>query len=206
MPFLTGCAGLFSRDTITRSQQFEAGASLAAARHWQAEGKLGVRWGIQAESAFFQWRQQGDDFEIVLHGPLGQGRVVIEKQRGVFILHSKQEVRRSQSAEQLMQALLGWSVPLHHFEHWIKGVPSPGLPLESQRYMPSNKSDNDLVEAANTGDILANLSQEQWRLTYTKQSLVQGYAVPHKIVARHDPKARANGVKLVIAVSDWNFD
>jgi len=40
--------------------------------HWQLSGKIGLRGPQLAESAYLNWRQCGDTFDIRISGPLGQ--------------------------------------------------------------------------------------------------------------------------------------
>ena len=69
-------------------------------------------------------------FTLRLHGPFGQGSVLIEGQPGsVSLRRANGQVTRAGSAEALLSQELGWSVPVSVMRYWILGRPAPDYPV-----------------------------------------------------------------------------
>ena len=92
-----------------------------------AEGKLGIRTTELTESARFLWKQNQEDFLIQLLDPFGRSvmRLQSEASSVSLQLNDDEEVFSAQSPEALMQALLGWQVPVAAARYWIQGIPDP---------------------------------------------------------------------------------
>ena len=98
-------------------------------RHWQLSGKIGLRGPRLAESAYLNWRQCGDDYDVRISGPLGQTVARIEG-RGELLTVSMEgrEPVTTAEPEQLLQEQLGWSVPLRALRYWVRAETAPGSP------------------------------------------------------------------------------
>ena len=90
-------------------------------------GKVGVREADESFSANLLWHQMGEAFEIDLWGPLGQGRVKLVKKDGEISLESDRGVLAKGEPEAVMQAHLGWSLPLAVMPAWVQGGPLAGI-------------------------------------------------------------------------------
>lgn len=90
-------------------------------------GKVGVRQADESFSANLLWHQIGEGFEIDLWGPLGQGRVKLVKKDGEISLESDRGVLARGEPEAVMQAHLGWSLPLAVLPAWVQGGPLAGV-------------------------------------------------------------------------------
>ena len=91
-------------------------------------GKVGVREANESFSANLLWHQMGEAFEIDLWGPLGQGRVKLVKKDGEISLESDKGVLARGEPEAVMQAHLGWSLPLEVLPAWVQGGPVAHIP------------------------------------------------------------------------------
>ena len=91
-------------------------------------GKVGVREANESFSANLLWHQMGEAFEIDLWGPLGQGRVKLVKKDGEITLESDKGVLARGEPEAVMQAHLGWSLPLEVLPAWVQGGPVAHIP------------------------------------------------------------------------------
>ncbi len=90
------------------------------------QGKLGVVQGGRAFSTNFSWVQQGEQLDIALWGPLGQGRTRLRGTvRRLDLLAADGGVLASGHPEALMAEHLGWSLPLGLYLDWMAGRPSP---------------------------------------------------------------------------------
>lgn len=153
--------------------------------HWTASGKLGIKSRAQAKAVNFKWENRGDTFHIKLHGAMGFGSSSLSNQNGIVELKTKDGIRRSESAESLLQNILGWTVPVDGLRYWIKGAPSPVSHIEFQQMNPS-------------GD-LEHLHQQGWKIHFQKYQQIDGLMLPRKIVAKRDQ------LKLTIAIKNWRF-
>lgn len=99
--------------------------------NWLFEGKAGIRQGAHADSASIDWRQQGEQFEIRLSGPLGQGGMQIEGgPDGVNMqVSGEAETYRAATPEGVMQQALGWHLPVSQARFWVQGRPDPDYPF-----------------------------------------------------------------------------
>ena len=66
--------------------------------------------------------------------------------------------------EQLIYQQLGWNIPVSQLVYWIKGIPSPNQPHQPE---------------------VDGFQQHGWRVSYPRQTLVEQYALPAKMIARH---------------------
>lgn len=100
-----------------------------------------------SQSGHFTWIQNGNDFTLELYGPLGLGAAELVGENGQYTLKTSDgKTYEADSAEGLLDNVLGWSMPVSGFPYWLWGQPEPGVP-----YL---QSDNIL-------------NQEGWQITYT---------------------------------------
>ncbi len=160
--------------------------SLREIHTWQAEGKLGLRVGDDAQSAYFDWHNDGQSFSLRLSGPFGQGTTWLRRQGALVTLETAdQPVRRATSAEQLMQTQLGWQVPVSNLRYWIKGLAAPQNPVAQLRRNPDGT--------------LAQLHQQDWHITYSRYGLHNGWILPGKLVAQRDH------ITLTMIIKSWQI-
>lgn len=113
---IAGCAGV----PLVR----EAGD--ARGEGFQVQGQLAVVAGRRAFSARFHWRQTGQRYDIAVWGPLGQGRTrLLGDAERVQIIGPEGAAIAAGPAQEVMQAQLGWRLPLAALPHWIQGRPAP---------------------------------------------------------------------------------
>jgi len=161
-------------------------------RHWQLSGKIGLRGPQLAESAYLNWRQCGEDYDVRISGPLGQTVARIEG-RGAMLSVSMEghDPVTTADPEQLLQEQLGWSVPLRALRYWVRAEPAPG------------------------GDAIVTGPQQQpqtlqqfgWQVNYLSWHSDQGagpqagtpaVVLPAKLVMRG-----ANQIQATLLINDW---
>ena len=100
-------------------------------RHWQLSGKLGLRGPGLAESAYLNWRQCGELYDMRISGPLGQSVARIDGDGARLLVRIEgQEPVTTTDPEQLLQERLGWSVPLRALRYWVRAEQAPGNPAQ----------------------------------------------------------------------------
>jgi len=116
--FLTGCQHFTQpKPAVTQQVQDE--------KHFNLQGKIGVRTPQQTGSAFFTWLQQQDNFDIELSGILGVGKTQIQGKPGEVTLNSsKTGLISAASPEELLERATGWQAPITHLTSWILAKPA----------------------------------------------------------------------------------
>jgi outer membrane lipoprotein LolB len=98
---------------------------------WQLSGKIGLRGPQLAESAYINWRQCGNNYDIRISGPLGQTVARIDGSgEQLRIWFEGQQPVLTSEPETLMQQQLGWSVPLRALRYWVRAEAAPGKGAE----------------------------------------------------------------------------
>ena len=144
-----------------------ATADPAALDHWQVVGKLGYRSPHKNGSAWIDWRQQQDTYQVRLTGPFGAGATEIRGDGDSAVLsQSGEEDITATSGEALSTALFGWPFPVTELRYWIRGLAAPSSPADS---------------AANADGTLSTLSQQGWQLQFSDYGAQERWRLPGKI-------------------------
>lgn len=152
---------------------------------WQLSGKVGLRNGKQAHSAYLNWRQCGSSYDIRLTGPFGQGAAHLTgNNHSAQLQTSDKQTFSASSPEQLLAQHFGWSLPLSELLYWIRGVPSP-----QQDFQKNNGLNNGAH----------GFSQQQWDISYPKITSVEQFQLPAKAVAEREP------FKVTLLIKNWQL-
>lgn len=128
---LSGCA------IIRKPAETEAGVVDAAAwaEHKNELADFSI-WSLQGRVATGQllgwtgnlsWRQQGEDFDVRLSGPLGAGGFRAKGSLDdVVVIQTKDERFVTTEPDILVERTLGWTFPLEPLRFWARGLPAPG--------------------------------------------------------------------------------
>ncbi len=129
--------------------------NLEALQNWSLKGRVAGRSNDEGFRAGVRWRQQRQDFNIDLHGPLGRKVAVIEGKPGdVQLTTSKGESYSAVDPEGLMQDLFGYSLPVKGLRYWMRGIPDP-----AQTYASLDLDDQGRLK---------QLSQAGWLIDYNR--------------------------------------
>lgn len=133
LTLLAGCASQaptpeVARDQVTWSEQRERIEALDA---WRLAGKVGLRTPEDAVSANLDWTQTGFDYRILISGPFGAGRSVLESSAEGVTLTTGDGRFEAETAEQLMEDQLGWALPVSALDRWVRGLPAYILPHQT---------------------------------------------------------------------------
>ncbi len=150
---------------------------LQALQTWTAQGKLALRSERGAESASFDWHQQGAGTRVQLQGPLGvNATTLVSDGRQLEIRQGDEQTRWDLSEPDRIARETGWQLPLTALPHWLRGVPAPqlaveGMQLEQQR--------------------LRTLRQGGWEIRYDEYAGFGSYTLPTRLeIQRGDTSAR----------------
>lgn len=134
---------------------------------WRLAGKLGLRTPNDAQSANLDWTQRAGHYHMLISGPFGAGRSVLEGGPDGVVLTTGEGRFEADTAEQLMEQQLGWSLPISALDNWVRGLPSP------------------IVEYQLTRDALnfpQRLRQAGWVIDYRDWTRADGLWLPRRMV------------------------
>ena len=155
---------------------------------WQLSGKIGLRGPQLAESAYINWRQCGNLFDIRISGPLGQTVARIdgsgEQLRVWFEGHDPVQTNEP---ELLMQQQLGWSVPLRALRYWVRAEAAPGQTAA-------------LVGATHQPDSLQQLGWQVNYLSYHQSNANQTAPTVLPAKVRMDD---GHGLQATLIINEW---
>ncbi len=180
LALIASVAGCASQKYATQ----ETPDSLEAFTRWELQGKLGVRTPEDAHSANLIWQQLDDDYLIQIHGPLGRGRIRIEKSGRSVTLTDGDEQHSASTAEAMLYETTGLDFPVRHLVFWVRGLPSPkGRSARKLMYDESGQ--------------ISTFEQAGWQIEYRGQQQNAALTLPQKILV-------SNGdYRLTIVAKSW---
>ena len=149
--------------------------------NWYVKGKIGLKDGKEAHSAYLNWLQCGDHYDIRVTGPFGQGAAHLFGSNTLASLETADnQLSHAANAEQLLSRQLGWSFPVAELLYWLRGIPSPLLDYSIE-------------------DQLTSFQQSQWQISYPRLTLIGDYQLPSKIIASQKP------LKITLIIKQWQL-
>ena len=136
---------------------------------WDVNAAIAVRNNAKqgADSANMQWQQNGQNYSILLFGPLGSNSVHLTGRPGNVQLEAANGKKFSaKSPEMLLTEQTGYHVPVSNLYYWIRGIPVPNVP--AQKHFDNT---NHLVE----------LNQAGWLVQFLSYTSVNQVELPNKI-------------------------
>ena len=184
---LAGCAGLGPRENLDGSGDprawSEHRSQVASIDAWQIAGKVGIRAPQESGSGTLFWLQRQEYFDIRLSGPLGRGATRLTGRPDAVSLEVAGQGRfEADSPEALVEAQLGWQLPVSHLLWWVRGLPAP-----DSRSRLSLDSDSRL----------ARLEQDGWQVNYLAYAEHNGFTLPERI------RLEGHDLQITLVVKDW---
>ena len=167
---LAGCAGLESR----RDGRAPIGGPGEAIeiKALKLTGRLAVKQGKEGQSGGMQWVHSPPNHEITVYTPIGTTVAKIEQNaQGAKLTTSNKEVYEAKDADQLMEQVMGWRLPLNGLQYWVLGRPVPDSLAEEER-----GENNRLV----------HLKQQNWDIQYSDFHALANVEMPYRIVMKRD--------------------
>ena len=146
------------------------------------EGKIGLVEDKQRHAGRFSWRQTGDQYDVLLWGPFGQGGTRLRGHaEHVEITGGGGVPPLSGHPRTVMRQRLGWDLPLAMLPWWLLGQPMPSGGVTS-------------AETDSEGRLIA-FRQFGWQVRYEQFRVEEDPRQPSRIVAQR-PGYRINLVIL----------
>lgn len=155
---------------------------MTTVQQWQLNGRLLTITGHETWSTGINWRQQGEEYRIMLIAPLGQGSLLLEGDLEQVTLQPHDgEAQHASDPETLLARQLGWHVPLTALRYWVLGLPAPGAHQHQ----------------INEFGLLQTLQQDGWEIEFRDYTERNGLLLPGRIFANnHQAKVR-------LSIGDW---
>ena len=162
-------------------------SAMSAFRTWALRGTLTVRADGESSRVRMQWRQAPDSYLLRFTGPLGVGLLeVVGGAAGVEARFPDGRRIRAASPEELLEAEIGWSVPLEGLRYWIVGVPAPDG--TRARLKPDDQGR------------LARLEQAGWTVVYDQYVEHGDLVLPERI------RFSSGSVDATVVVRQWKSE
>lgn len=183
--FLSACSQQPLKENTPEQEGFVHDASTIP-DNWQLTAKLGIKSNTRNGSVTVSWKQQQEEYEIQLSGPLGQGKTKLTgNQDFITISRPNKEPILSAFPEQLFEDIFGWEFPLAHLQYWVRGLSSKAKVQEQQ---------------LNADGTLSTLTQEDWHIQYQRYLQTEQWLLPGKIqLNSHD----SSQPKLTLIIRKW---
>lgn len=141
----------------------------------------------RTDSARLNWEQQQAAYKIQLSaGPFNQTVAILSGRPGYAEIRvaGEEDHYTARSPESLMQALLGWNLPIRHAVWWIRGVPDPAI------------SHTTLIE-----DSQFRFNQAGWEVDIVRyQDISSIHRLPSRIRMVH------NELRVNLVIDRWDID
>ena len=164
--------------------QLEAGR----VNKWNLHGRAAIFVDDSVHNIGLHWRQNADEFVMVLEAPFGQGVIRLESSREnsypIKLSLSDGRVVYAEDAESALLDVIGFSIPVTGLVSWIRGLPRNSMPFSHN---------------LNAYGRLKSLSQNDWRINYLdyfdRFEIAPG--LPKKMYLKHERLA------LKIVIEHW---
>jgi len=131
---------------LSDSTYFEQAVDNKANPQWRYSAKVGITTDKIREQANMVWQFQDQSNSVRLFGPLGAGAIKVEfDQYGVRLSDSKGELYSGDSAEQLLEQITGWLIPVDTLSYWLFARPAPEAAF---RYQLNPEGSVSVIEQA----------------------------------------------------------
>lgn len=167
--------------------------SLASIQSFQIKGRIGITVPDDSFSSNYQWSQQSQDtYNFRMYGAFGQTYAVLDVTPDDAELETgDDQLFASDSAEELLSRVLGWSLPMGYLQDWIKGLPT-GI------------RDNQLI--INKDGTLQQLEFEDYQVQFVSYK-----TFPHPVESRNIAmpkkiKILQNDKKVILTIRAWDMN
>ena len=152
---IAGCSQFGSLTDKQQAQERWAARqqALSGYKTWDIHARAAIRLKGEAYNIGIHWQRQDESTMILLEAPFGQGVFRIESSANeVYRLRLPDgRVFENNTAEALLEDMIGWSLPISGLKYWIRGLPRPGSAY-------SHRLDQ--------GGRARSISQDEWDIEY----------------------------------------
>jgi outer membrane lipoprotein LolB len=162
--------------------------TLEAVAAWSMRGRLVVDTGDRGFQGSFNWRQSGDELELIVRGPLRNGVLRVEGRPDALSVTARGETHRLTDPEAELSELIGWWLPVASLPDWLLGLPD----LQFRA-----------VTMPGADGTLASLEQRQWRADYPEYGLTALDATGNEVLVPRRVELTHETLTLTLTIDDW---
>ncbi len=182
VPVLAGCAHFSAPATsVSDAAWTNRRVELTGLDHWLLQARVAS--GRIGWSGNMRWRQDADEFDIRVSGPLGTSGFMARGNHERVEIRTAKETIVTDDPQSLLWEKAGWGMPLHQLRYWAVGVPYPDSPA--------------IVQFDAQGRLL-KLKQDGWELEYTEYGQYQRYELPRRFTLDN------GDMYFRVVVDDWS--
>lgn len=181
---LAGCTVSAPRPAADPAAQQHRRVEILARRDWSLRGRVGISDGQEGGSARIRWETDGDQYELWIYAPLGQGTWRLSGDGHSATLAGPKGTFSGPNADTLLIKHLGWHLPVESLTWWVRGLVAPHAPA-------------DVTYLDQRPMLPAAIHQAGWQVAFTEWADYARFDMPRRIEAVQAPYK----VKLVIL--DW---
>jgi outer membrane lipoprotein LolB len=153
---------------------------------WNMRGRVAIQLDKESGSASLNWKQVHDDYVIKIIAPFGKGSLeLVGNLHGVTMRDANNQLQHASKPETLLQAYLGWQVPLTGMKHWILGLPDPVHEI--------------LNMVLDENAQISELSQAGWQVKYGRYTQANELSLPAKIEMKNE------NLKVKLVIKKWEL-
>ena len=162
-------------------------AELGAIKYWRLRGRIAVSQGVAAWNLSLEWQQKDEDYQIVIHGPFGAGKVkLLGNKDGVLLKDSDEQTFYADNPEDLLFEQTGVHMPVEGLRYWVLGL------IGSQQIKPPKLDDQGR---------LAYLEDKNWKVNFKRYTSVSGMNLPRKIFIKNPDE----DIDVRLVVDNWTL-
>jgi outer membrane lipoprotein LolB len=181
---LAACEGVPVRDADTADWE-QHRLAVTQLKSWTLKGRLAIHYDNEGGQGILYWQQDQGHYELRMLDPLGRQLVEITGDDAHARMQTREgDIFESENAESLMQAYLGWSVPVIALNQWVRGVPGDGLAVDESQLEHGR---------------LSLLVQEDWRIEYQAYEQVDRFWLPRRL------RITTPDLNIKLIVEQWNL-
>lgn len=179
--FLAACAAREHRPAGAWLSEREA--LFAAHPVWSVSGRMGLSDGVRGGSLAFDWQANGDVHELSLRTVAGgrQWRLAFGPD-GAILEGSGIDRMWAPDPDPLVEAAVGWPVPVRDMAWWIRGLPPPA-------------ADAGMFFAADGS--LARVESTPWTMEYQRFDSTGQALMPSRL------QAESGRYRVRVVLRDW---
>ena len=181
--FIIGCSTLPKQPTASLdSQQHQQ--LVSKLNKWQIQGRIAIKTPEEKFSAYMNWSQDGDSYEITLTNLIGTTLLEMQGDNTLSKLEFDGKEFVDSDPERLIARITGWDIPVKLLPQLIKGH----LPAGEFNYQVSNQGLPSFVEQKQSNG---------WQIKYSSYQLVNSIWLPENLKLDNQP----NNIR--IRISKW---
>lgn len=131
MVFMSSCAMLYD-PTVVKPASYIKPTSVS--KNFDISGRFNIKTNEKNSYGNFIWTRQDDRENLELRSPIGTAVAKITIESSVVKLRTKDNAYIGRDVDRMLEANLGFTLPIHLLHYWVQGVALPNIPVDRKLY------------------------------------------------------------------------